>query len=87
MIVRCVVAGNGMNGPDFYFCKIECTQEEYDNGEHYKLAAEAALVAEAYDPDNAVVFDEHDGPVWLFEHFVWSTASVFCVDGEDPDED
>lgn len=76
-----------MNGPDFYFCKIECTQEEYDNGEHYELAAEAALVSEAYDPDNVVVFDEHDGPAWLFEHFVWSTAPVFCVDGEDHDED
>lgn len=86
MIVKCVVAGNNFEGPNFYFCNIECTQEEYDNDDHYDTAITAAE-AEGYDSDSIVVFDEFDGPAWLFEHFVWSTADLFCVDGEDVDED
>lgn len=80
MIVKCVVAAtSGGVGPDFYFCKVECEQAEYDIGEHYELA-EAAAAAEGYARP-MVVFDEHDGPEWLFLNFDWSKAAT--VDSEE----
>ena len=43
MIVRCVTAGTNPQGePDFHFCKVECDDEQYSEGEHYFAAREQA---------------------------------------------
>jgi hypothetical protein len=79
MIINCVVACRNAEGvPDFYFCKVECTQDDYDVGLHYELAEEAAY-ADGYE-GSMVVYDENDGPDWLFEHFVWESATVVKAD-------
>ena len=75
MVIKCVVACyNAAGEPDFYFCKVACTQEEYDNGDHYGKAVAAAL--DAGYGEQFVVFDENDGPAWLFDHFVWDSATT-----------
>jgi hypothetical protein len=83
MIVKCVVAGYTLDGrPDFYFCNVECTKEEYEEGEHYETA-KAEAEANSFDRDNTVVFDEFDGPDWLFKYFAWHTATTVQADGDD----
>jgi hypothetical protein len=83
MIVKCVVAGYTLAGkPDFYFCNVECTKEEFDNGDHYD-AAEAEAEANSFAADNMVAFDEFDGPDWLFKYFAWHTATTVRADGDD----
>ena len=75
MTIKCVVACRNAEGvSDFYFCKVDCTQEEYDNGSHYELAENSAI-SEGYEGPY-VAFDENDGPDWLFDHFVWESASI-----------
>jgi hypothetical protein len=75
MDVKCVVAAHNAAGePDFYFCKVRCTDPDYNDGGHYEEAINAAT-AEGYEGP-FVVFDENDGPAWLFERFVWSSATV-----------
>jgi hypothetical protein len=72
--VRTVVAGNGFNGPDFFFCIIACSSEQYENGEHYDRAKQEAR-EHGYEGE-MVAFDEIDGPAGLFELFLWPSASV-----------
>ena len=72
MTVWCVVAGHDANGdPGFFFCKVVASQEDYILGEHYDIA-ELHAQDEGYEP--RLTFDEHDGPAWLFERFVWESA-------------
>mgnify|MGYP006296098541 CR=1 FL=1 len=77
MIVRMVVAGNGCDGPDLYFCKVECDQEQYDEGEHYDRAKEAAQEYGLEAP--LVAFDENDPPKPLFGLFQWKSATTYSV--------
>lgn len=73
--VKCVVACHNAAGePDFYFCKVVCTAEEYYNGKHYDKAIQAAKDA-GYE-HQYVVFEKDDGPRWLFKHFIWPSASL-----------
>jgi hypothetical protein len=75
MFIKCVVAClNAEGASDFYFCKVECRQEQYDNGEHYNIAENQAW-SEGYEGP-MVTFDENDGPNFLFEHFVWESATT-----------
>lgn len=75
MIVKCVVACRNASGEsDFYFCKVKCSQDQYDVGEHYDMAENHAR-EEGYEGP-MVVFDENDGPSFLFDHFVWESASI-----------
>jgi hypothetical protein len=75
MEIKCVVACRNASGEsDFYFCKVECSEEQYDVGDHYELAEDSAR-EEGYEGP-MVVFDENDGPDFLFDHFVWESASV-----------
>jgi hypothetical protein len=75
MIINCVVACRDADGAsDFYFCKVECHETEYDVGEHYDVAEHSAE-NEGYEGP-MVTFDENDGPKWLFDNFVWDSASV-----------
>ena len=44
-------------------CQIECSKEQYDNGDHYDFAK--TLAQEYGYEGDMVVFDEHD-PRWFF---------------------
>ena len=81
MIIKCVVACRNAEGAsDFYFCKVECSEAEYDVGDHYDVAEQSAE-DEGYEGP-MVAFDENDGPEWLFDHFVWDSASVITSEDE-----
>lgn len=77
MIVRMVVAAHGLDGPDLYFCKVDCSQEQYDNGDHYD-AAKSAAKDNDYE-GSMVAFDENDPPKPLFDLFNWDSASTFKI--------
>ncbi len=67
MNIRCVVAcTNASGGPGFFGCEMNVTTAQYDNGDHYDLAIVRAKDAD-YEGPHFVVFDENDGPEWLFE--------------------
>lgn len=75
MQIKCVVASTNANGsPDFYFCTVQCSEHDYDAGRHYDIARKSAR-EEGYEGE-MVVFDEYDGPSFLFDHFVWESASI-----------
>lgn len=81
MIVRVVVAGNSYNGPDLYFCKIQCTEDEYNEGKHYDAAILAAMENGYEGP--MVAIDEFDDPKPLFTLFEWDTASTYDLVGNE----
>jgi hypothetical protein len=85
MIIKCVVACMSTEGADFYFCRVKCAQDDYDNGVHYEIAEDAAG-QDGYERP-MVTFDENDGPEWLFEHFVWASAETVTSDDVDEDYD
>lgn len=71
--VCCVVAClNSIGEPDFYFCVVRCSQEQFDEGEHRNIA-EAAAENEGYEKP-MVTFDE--GPDFLSKNFEWDTAPL-----------
>lgn len=73
--LRCIVACEGTNGPDLYFVKVQATQAEYDNGNHY-TAAEKAALEEGYERP-MVAFDERDpGGRAMLGLFEWDSASI-----------
>lgn len=73
--IKCVVACFDSQGkPTFFPCIIECTEQEYEIGEHYCMAREKAR--EAGYENSMVVFDQHDGPKWLFERFWHSKRKI-----------
>ena len=64
--VKCVVACRNANGePDFFPCTVNASQEQYDEGEHYDEAEQIA--AEQGYEKPFLVYDENDGPAWLFD--------------------
>lgn len=85
-MIKCVVACHNASGePDFYFCVVDCSAAERDDGVHYDVA-EYAAGENGYE-HAMVIFDEQDGPRWLFEHFVWESAETYHPDILDEDED
>lgn len=40
--IKMIVAAQGQEGPDLYFCKVECSYAQYDNGDYYDRAKEIA---------------------------------------------
>ncbi len=78
MIVRCMVAAINPNGDaDFYFVKVDCTEEQYDLGEHYD-AAENQAIKEYYEPK--LTFDEFESAgKAIVEHFEWDTATTINI--------
>lgn len=77
MIVKMVVAAQGNDGPDLYFCKVACSEEQYNEGEHYRRAEKAA---NDYGYEGSMVaFDEKDPPKPLFGLFDWDTATTYKV--------
>lgn len=72
MIVKLCVAAYGCDGPDLFFCKVECSQEQYDNGDHYDRAKKAAEELGYESPmvaldenDNKPIFDAYRATVAL----------------------
>ena len=75
MIIKMVVAGQGYDGPDLYFCKLDVPEDAFDEGHHYDLA-----IAHAKDygfEGQMIAFDEYDNPRRMFDLFNWDKASVF----------
>jgi len=74
MQIKVVTACQGCNGPMFTACIVECTQAQYEDGQHYE-AVESQHEGEGFDGP-FVHFDENDGPAWLFEQFDWSAGAA-----------
>ena len=76
MLIKCAIScRNGMGEPDFYFCKVDCTQKQYDEGDHYETIREQAE-EEGYG-DCGLAYDENDAPgMALMSLFDWKTASI-----------
>lgn len=65
--IRCVVACRDAGGtPTFYPIEFVCSTEAYENGDHYLVAQEMAR-EDGYE-SVGIVYDENDGPAWLFRH-------------------
>jgi hypothetical protein len=77
--LRMIVAGYNANGEaDLFFCKVRCTRREYNDGEHYARAGNAA-VQEGYG-GHLVTFDEHDTAGRnMLTLFAWDTATTYVI--------
>ena len=76
---RVVVACTNSNGePDFYFCKVNCTDQQYENGEHYEVAKRAALDND-YDGQMVAYDDACYAGKNLMKMFHWSSATQLNV--------
>ena len=78
-LVKVMVACSNASGePDFYFVKVRCTQEQYDNGDHYDAAKDAASER---DYEGAMVaFDENDSAgKAMLPLFVWESAGIIDI--------
>lgn len=66
--VKCVVACRDANGaPALFPCTVEVSGPAYDNGDHYDAATAAAEEAGYECGQGTLVFDENDGPAFLFD--------------------
>lgn len=74
MLVSCLDS-NGIS--DMFACEVECTQDQFANGEHYDLACEQAEQNGYEQPFMA--YDEHDQKN-IAKHF--SNAYVKTANGE-----
>lgn len=75
MTIKCVIAcHNAAGSPDLFFCKVNCAEKDYGNGEHYDRAQNEARNQGYEGP--MVAFDENDGPKALFDLFVWDSATT-----------
>lgn len=80
MIIKCVVTCRDANGtPTFLPVCVQCREEAYNEGDHY-LAAQAEARNKRYESPG-LVYDEKDGPAWLFEQFNWKLASAVIWPG------
>lgn len=78
MKIKCVVSCRDANGvPTFYPVEAEATAAEYEDGDHYERAAAAATAA-GYE-SVGLVYDENDGPAWLFAR-LFGTPEAFEYD-------
>ena len=77
--VRMIVVCHNSNGePDFYFCKVRCTFEEYNEGEHYALAHQKAQEKGYSGPFVTICEDDPSGKK-LLNHFDWEYAPEYTV--------
>lgn len=59
LTIRCVLACRNSEGaPDLFPAIVDCTQEQYDNGEHYEAVESSASEAGYEEP--YLCFDEND---------------------------
>lgn len=79
MELKMIVAGHNANGePDFYFCKVRCTFEEYNEGEHYALATRKAEDEGYRRPFVSICEDDPAGKAML-PLFTWKDASEYTI--------
>jgi len=73
--IKCIVAAENANGvPDLYFVKVQCTDEQYNAGDHYTMATYSAI-REGYEP--MLTYDEFDSAgKAMLPLFNWDSASV-----------
>ena len=78
-VVKVVVAGQGYNGPDMWFVKVICNQEQLDNGDHYEAAKE--WVSNNVSAADCIdwVCDDKDPAKAVLSLFNWDTASTTRV--------
>jgi hypothetical protein len=78
MKIKCIVAAVNANGePDLYFTIIKCTQEQYDNGNHYDAAMAACKIA-GYEEH--LVYDENDSAgKAMLPLFTWESATILDI--------
>ena len=77
MIINCIVACRNSNGePDLFFVKVDCTSDQYNNGEHYDAAKKQAEL-EGYEAP-FVAFDDCDsaGRAMLPLCAYWDTTEI-----------
>ncbi len=69
-----VAAVNAAGEPDFFFCKVNCSESEIDDGEHYEAAR---TLADEEGFETRLVFDERDsGGRAILDVFEWASATV-----------
>lgn len=82
-IIKCVIACINSNGePDFFFVKVNGTEDQINDGYHYD-AAKKYCDDEGYV--SHLAYDENDcGFTACFENsFVWESASVIEINEEE----
>jgi len=73
---KVAVACSNANGEsDFFFCIVECTEDDYEAGIHYDVAKEKAEENGYESP--FVVFDKNDAGNVILEHCVWESVSTY----------
>lgn len=76
---------NAEGEPGFFGCKIECTQAEWEDGQHYEWARFYAA-EEGYETP-MVAFDENDTAAQaMLDHFNWDAATVYQAGGPRPNK-
>lgn len=76
MIIKCLVAGQGCDGPELIPIKVSCSQDEYDNGQHYEAAKDYVDLDDIH-----WVCDENDPASDVFDSFYWNNAPLINVKG------
>jgi hypothetical protein len=78
MIVRCMVAAiNASGDADFYFVKVDCSEDQFNLGKHYD-AAENKAIKEDYEPK--LTFDEFESAgTIIVDHFEWDSATIIMI--------
>jgi len=74
-------SANAGGEPDFFFVKVQVTHDDYSNGLHYE-GAKVYAEDQGYEGP-CVFFDENEAPAWLLERFVWESASLVDIKGEE----
>ncbi len=76
-----VACTNANGAPDFFFCIIKCSEDDFECGAHYDCAKDAAM-KNGYTGE-MVAFDEHDTAGHaLMDKFIWESASIFEINEE-----
>ena len=79
--VKCVVAGvNAQGVADFWFVIVRCTEEDFDLGRHYDAAQ---AFAEDNDFEAKLTYDEVEAQAAFMDLFIWESASVVGIDGQE----
>jgi hypothetical protein len=78
--VKCIVSCLNSNGePDLYFIVIECTDEQYNDGDHYD-AAKAQCEEDGYE--SYLAYDENDSAGnAMLPLFTWESATILDITG------
>lgn len=70
-----VACTNACGEPDLYFVIISCSEEQYNNGDHYQYT-ELCAMDEGYEGP-FVCFDENDSAGKALLHlFAWNTSKI-----------